>query len=116
MGGLTAAYAALRHPEVFGNVLSQSGSFWWPRGTPYDVGAEQLTREYARTPRRPVRFYLEVGLHEGDFMLSSNRHLRDVLVALAYDVEHVELNGGHSWLTWRGSLADGLVSLTRRWS
>ncbi len=28
-GGLAATYAALRHPETFGNVLSQSGSYWW---------------------------------------------------------------------------------------
>ncbi|MGH3348927.1 MAG: alpha/beta hydrolase-fold protein [Nocardioides sp.] len=115
LGGLTAAYAALLRSDVFGNVLSQSGSFWWPHGTPHDVGAEQLTRDYARTPRLPVRFHLEVGLHEGGFMLSANRHLRDVLVAREYDVDHVELNGGHSWLTWRGSFADALVSLTGRW-
>jgi enterochelin esterase family protein len=115
MGGLTAAYAALRHPEVFGNVLSQSGSFWWPRGSPHEVDAEQLTRDYARTPRLPIRFYLEVGLQEGPFMLASNRHLRDVLTAREYDVDYIELNGGHCWLNWRCSLADGLVSLTRQW-
>ena len=28
-GGLAAAYMGLRHPEVFGNVFSQSGAFWW---------------------------------------------------------------------------------------
>ncbi len=34
-GGLAAAWAALRHPETFGNVLSQSGSYWWsPQGDP----------------------------------------------------------------------------------
>jgi enterochelin esterase-like enzyme len=27
-GGLAAAYAAFEHPELFGNVLSQSGAFW----------------------------------------------------------------------------------------
>jgi enterochelin esterase family protein len=29
LGGLTAVYAGYRHPEVFTNVLCQSGSFWW---------------------------------------------------------------------------------------
>ena len=24
-----AAFAGLTHPEIFGNVLSQSGSYWW---------------------------------------------------------------------------------------
>ena len=34
-GGLAATTVAMRHPEVFGNVLSMSGSFWWsPPGTP----------------------------------------------------------------------------------
>lgn len=28
LGGLAAAHAALRYPEAFGRVLSQSGSFW----------------------------------------------------------------------------------------
>ena len=28
-GGLAATHAALTHPETFGNVLSQSGAFWW---------------------------------------------------------------------------------------
>ena len=29
LGGLTAAYVGYKHPEVFTNVLCQSGSFWW---------------------------------------------------------------------------------------
>ncbi len=32
-GCLAATYAALRHPEVFGNVLCQSGDFSWPPTT-----------------------------------------------------------------------------------
>src|SRR5262249_31723342 len=31
-GGLMAAFCGLRHSEVFGNVLSQSGSFWFVPG------------------------------------------------------------------------------------
>ena len=30
-GGLSALYAGLHWPQCFGLVLSQSGSFWWPR-------------------------------------------------------------------------------------
>ena len=29
LGGLMAAYAGLRHPEIFGKIIAQSGSFWW---------------------------------------------------------------------------------------
>ena len=28
LGGVMAAYCALNHPDVFGNVISQSGAFW----------------------------------------------------------------------------------------
>ena len=29
VGGFASAYLGLRHSEVFGNVMSQSGAFWW---------------------------------------------------------------------------------------
>ena len=32
LGGLMASYCGLRHSDVFGNVLSQSGSHWWYPG------------------------------------------------------------------------------------
>ncbi|MFP2911100.1 alpha/beta hydrolase-fold protein [Pyxidicoccus sp. 3LFB2] len=118
-GGLAAAFAGLRHPEVFGNVLSQSGSFWWAPD-----GAEEhewLASQFACSPRRQVRFHLNVGLLENGpspgnspSQLVANRHLRDVLRARGYDVSYRELNGGHDYIGWRGGLADGLMSLLGR--
>lgn len=112
-GGLAAAYAGLQHPEWFGNVYSQSGSFWWSA-----EGQEPswLTREFVRQPLRPVRFYLEAGLFEGNRaeqvgILESTRHLRDVLRAKGYAVHHREYAAGHDYLHWRGTLATGLTAL-----
>lgn len=109
-GGLTAAFAAFRRPERFGNALSQSGSFWWPDGTEFDGGSEWLTRQYATCEKLPVRFHVEVGLQEW-MLLPQNRHLRNVLEARGYDVTYREFNGGHDYACWRGGLADGLVGL-----
>ncbi|WKK24812.1 enterochelin esterase [Streptomyces olivoreticuli] len=109
-GGLTAAFAAFRRPERFGNALSQSGSFWWPDGTEFDSGSEWLTRQYALRERLPVRFRLEVGLQEW-MLLPQNRHLRDVLQARGYEVAYEEFNGGHDYACWRGGLAAGLAGL-----
>ncbi|WP_171166629.1 enterochelin esterase [Streptomyces sp. I05A-00742] len=109
-GGLTAAFAGFRRPERFGNVLSQSGSFWWPDGTEFDSGSEWLTRQYAVRERLPVRFRLEVGLQEW-MLLPQNRHLRDVLQARGYEVAYHEFNGGHDYACWRGGLAAGLAGL-----
>ena len=43
-GGLAATYTAIKHPDLFGNVISQSGSYgWYPAlptsGTPATTGA-----------------------------------------------------------------------------
>lgn len=112
-GGLAAAYAGLQHPEWFGNVYSQSGSFWW--GAPGQEPSS-LTRDYVLAPVRPVRFYLEAGLFEGNRtgqvgILESTRHLRDVLRAKGYAVQHREYAAGHDYLHWRGTLATGLTAL-----
>lgn len=112
-GGLAAAYLGLQHPEWFGNVYSQSGSFWW--STPGQEPSS-LTRDYVQAPVKPVRFYLEAGLFEGNRtgqigILESTRHLRDVLRAKGYSVQHREYAAGHDYLHWRGTLATGLTAL-----
>lgn len=112
LGGLTAAYAGLRAWQRFGNVIAQSGSFWWPSGTPFEADACWLTRQYATTPARPVRIWLEAGLLEG---ADRARQLRDVLDARGYDLAYSEYYGGHDYACWRGSLADALVRLAGGW-
>ncbi len=120
-GGLMAAYCGLRHPEVFGNVLSQSGSFWYTpeamkmteRPLPF-VETGWLTRKFVEAPRSPVRFYLEVGRLEMSFtanQVAENRRLRDVLQAKGYDVTYSEFTGGHDGFCWRGTFARGLLAL-----
>ncbi|HJZ79949.1 MAG TPA: alpha/beta hydrolase-fold protein, partial [Pyrinomonadaceae bacterium] len=64
MGGLAAACVASQHPEVFGNVLSQSGSYWWSPDN--DLEDQWLTRQIAQRPRVPVDFYLSIGLLESE--------------------------------------------------
>jgi len=123
LGGLAAVYCGLRHPEVFGNVLSQSGSFWYFDGWKESADVFErniftdsgwLTREFAKAPRLPLRFFMEVGMLEQAIsinMVLENRRLHDVLVAKGYPVTYSEYNGGHDMLCWRGSLADGLIAL-----
>lgn len=116
-GGLASAFFAFRRPDVFGNVLSQSGAFW-PGHTRDDPEREWLTRQYESSPKLPVRLVLQVGILEvvntpngGPSILATNRHLRDVLKAKGYDVSYREVAGGHEPLSWRGGMADGLVQL-----
>lgn len=113
--GLAAAHAALEHSDAFGNVLSSSGSFWW--GVTADGEPEWLTRQYAAVVRKPIRFWVDVGLLELDqghplaAGIDPNRHFRTVLRAKGYDVTYHEAPGGHEYATFRRSLVKGLQAL-----
>lgn len=120
LGGLASAYAALRYPGLFGNVLAMSGAFM--ASQPRDAkGPGALMRAYARAPKLPLRFYLDCGSKEtmvfpgsGMTLLGSVRHMRDVLEAKGYPVSFVEFEGGHDYVCWRSSIADGLIQLLGR--
>ncbi len=130
LGGLQAAFVGLKHSEVFGNVLSQSGSFAWkPDG---EKDWEWLNSQFAVSPRLPLRFSFEAGLMEGTWwwrdlmaklpnalpanlidptLLAANRNLRDTLQSKGYAVHYTEFNGNHGMLNWRGTLASHLIAL-----
>ena len=137
-GGLASAYVALCHSEVFGNVLSLSGAFWWSfehnggvcgsrcpesGGTGGEYSKDGTTegnfmaKEFLASRKLPLRFYLTAGTFEvdreatGGGILETTRQLRDVLLAKGYDVRYEQFVGGHDGLSWRGSLADGLIAL-----
>src|SRR5262245_27103101 len=55
-GGLAAAYVAFRRPDVFGNVLSQSGAFWRGDEASNDSPYEFLTRQLSSSPKKDLRF------------------------------------------------------------
>jgi enterochelin esterase-like enzyme len=109
-GGLASVYAGLEHPEVFGNVISLSGSFSWkPAGS---QTAEWLTHLVEASSRKPLRFYLEVGLMESYVVqIGTNRRMRNTLKTKGYPVDYVEYDGGHSFLTWSCGMVAGLENL-----
>lgn len=110
LGGLVASFTGLQHPDVFGNVLSMSGSYWWEWGDQEE--REWLTRRFEEASREPVRFFVAVGaMEKADSQLSTNRRFANVLAEKGYSVEFQEFNGGHGYISWRRSLLDGLISL-----
>ena len=115
-GGLASTRIAHAYPNVFGNVISMSGSYWWnPKGTP-SQDLEYTARRVASTPLVQVRLFLAAGLFEtgqagSPDILSSNRHLRTVLQAKGNDVILREYAAAHDYIYWRGALSDGLIAL-----
>lgn len=102
LGGLAAAFCALRRPDLFGLVLSQSGAYQF-----VDYAAPA---RFAVEERVSLRFYLDVGSFER-MQVTANLHMRDVLVAKGYDVDYRTFPGGHDYFWWRETIADGLISL-----
>lgn len=121
LGGLSAMFAGLYWPERFACVLSQSGSFWWPKYEllkspseykPVNLNeakgwlAEQVETEL-NIPR-PIHIFMEVGTYE-DIMLDVNLSLYRELVAVGHQVEYRRYCGGHDKICWRGGLVEGLA-------
>jgi enterochelin esterase-like enzyme len=114
-GGLAAGYTAFVHPELFGNVLSQSGSFWWSPTYLQDVSpspnAGWMVKQFAEAARKPLRFYMSVGAWESAGMLSGNRILHSVLVGKGDEVVYSEVVSGHNYANFQQSFPDGLIAL-----
>jgi enterochelin esterase-like enzyme len=122
-GGIAAVYAGLRYSEIFGNVLCQSGSFWWAPdhdgGINTDATTETgwLAKQFIDSPKLPLKFWMDAGVFEvdsrgvGGAILEPSRHMRDVLLAKGYEVHYQQFVSGHDYLNWRGTLADGLIAL-----
>ena len=132
-GGIASAFIAFKHPEIFGNILSMSGAYSWYPGAEYwqqriknlenlvhwwskedEREKEWLIRQFAQTERLPLKFYLDVGiLEETDptGLFISNRHFRSILQEKEYSFSYVEFLGGHDFVCWRSSIADGLIYL-----
>lgn len=139
LGGNAVVYLALKHPEIFGNVISQSGGFMYPQRRTETLRPplggefleenfpekEFLARQFAAAPKLPIRFYLEAGLMEDAIwretpprfasvsLLASTRHLRDVLRAKGYSVCYHEFNGAHEDLSWRETFSSALLKLSK---
>jgi len=115
-GGLASSYIALNYSNLFGNVLSQSGSYW--RGIKVTDSIPWLTEQYKSSPKLPIRFYLDCGLQETVMRTFSNfnfiekhRHMRDVLKSKGYEIYYQEFQSGHDWTGWRKTLPEGLIVL-----
>lgn len=115
-GGLGATWNALQHPEVFGNVLSMSGSYWW---APKGEDPEWLIREIETMPAQPIRFFLEAGLFEqrGSWggIIQNHYQLLEVLKHKGYSVDAIELPSGHDYVSWCETLYEGTKQLTSQW-
>jgi enterochelin esterase-like enzyme len=124
-GGIASANLAFFHPEIFGNVISQSGAFWRGNEGSNEAPWEWLTTQYANSPKKDVRFVMDVGALEtskvlggtGPVFIETNRRLHDVLQAKGYSVVYTEVpNGQHAPQFWKPRLPVDVVAIVSGWN
>lgn len=121
-GGLASVFVAIERPDLFGNVLSQSGAFWRGAEASNEPPYEWLTSHIEASPSRAVRFYLDVGALENrgalggaaPSILDANRHLKATLERKGYSiVSYTEVpEGQHAPQYWMMNLPRGIVLLS----
>tara|TARA_R110002111_G_scaffold64821_1_gene106460 strand:- start:613 stop:1338 length:726 start_codon:yes stop_codon:yes gene_type:complete len=111
--GLAATYVALRSPNTFTKIISQSGSYWW--------NDCWLVEQYARLKTQlPIEFYLDVGnkeiqtevdhghVQQAISQIEGVSRLRDVLFESGHTVNYFEFDGHHDTAKWRETLPGAL--------
>jgi enterochelin esterase-like enzyme len=111
--GAAASFAvARRHPDMFGRMLLQSGSFAFSdigeseRG-PLFAPIEAMVNAFRAHPEPfSERVFVSCGTFES--LIYENRSLVPVLQSTGMEVRYVEARDGHNWENWRDRLRDGL--------
>jgi enterochelin esterase family protein len=119
LGALSMLHAHRRHPETFGALFLQSGSFFRPRTD----AQESLFPRFLRMSRfvggvlrgrdaTPIPVTVSCGL--GEENLANNRAVAEALRAQGYDVRFVEFRDAHTWVGWRDVWDPWLPELLQR--
>jgi enterochelin esterase-like enzyme len=102
-GGLMSMYTGFRMPEIFGNVICQSGVFGMD-GRDFAV-VDLMRAGYARD----LKIWMDVGTL--DELLEDNRRMVALLDKRQYRVTYREFSAGHNYTAWRDDVWRGLEAL-----
>jgi len=115
-GGECSAFIAFHHPDIFGKVLSQSGSLWrdleWYDVNGVDYRGDWLINRFLVEKNKNLKIFLDWGLQE-DMVLGANRKFVRILDQLHYDFKFIEFNGWHDWSNSRKTFPVGLLYLLK---
>ncbi len=109
LGGLLSATLAWERPDLFQKVVAQSGAFLFSedmdRRVPWG-GNEGFRQQVLGEEPRDIRWHLDCGTIE--WLIGSNRRLRDALSRRGMAVSLIERSAGHNWINWKNGLAAGM--------
>ncbi|XMB86850.1 alpha/beta hydrolase-fold protein [Mycoplasmatota bacterium WC44] len=115
LGSIMASYMAIKEPKIFGNVLSQSGAFYWEPSED-ESKRNQIIKQFNRSKKENIDFYLSIGnlerVHEEHF--NANLEMYKTLRDKGYNVSFEENPGGHTNFDCAITLPQGLKSLLKK--
>jgi enterochelin esterase family protein len=106
LGGSMALFTALRLPQAFHKVLSQSGAFISPD---YQYVVVDLV---SCGPPSNMDIWIDAG--RLDWLLDGNRQMYALLMEKNYRVKYREFSAGHNFTAWRDDIWHGLEALYKR--
>ena len=116
-GGLAATFIGFHHPDMFGKVLSQSGSLWrdldWYDINGNDYRGDWLINRFLTEERKELKLFLDWGLQE-NWCLQSGRRMVRALSEKGYEYKFIEFNGYHDWSNSRKTFPEGLMYLLKK--
>lgn len=107
LGGLTAFYLGFKHPNLFGNILSQSGSLNRKKADNSDEAYWSVQYIYEQD-LLPLQIYMNAGCLEVEALQEANALTYEALCQKGYSVNYQLFNGGHDVLWWRETFHFGL--------
>jgi enterochelin esterase family protein len=114
-GAVASLYAATRHPDTWGRLLLQSGSFAFTdigdhqRGALWDPVVQFVNGFRDNPPRLGARVFQSCGTFES--LIYYNRSLVPLFQKVTDAHVFVEAPDGHNWINWRDRLREGLSFL-----
>jgi enterochelin esterase-like enzyme len=111
-GAVASLHTAWQRPEVFGNLLLQSGSFAFSevgphtRGETFDPVVRFMNAWRGQPGTLPARMFISCGIYES--LIWENRALIAFLQDKGSDIRYREVRDGHNWENWRDRLQDAL--------
>ncbi len=103
LGGLITLYTALRHPDVFRNAASQSGSLWFKEGE-----LVKLLGRPVKDQAKVLNLFMDVGTYEPEEMMTFNRQGFTAAKKAGHSVIYTEYPSTHDWMSWRNRLQETL--------
>jgi len=111
LGGLNAAYIALKQHNLFGKLFCHSSAFYWNDDEKCETGL--IVKEFEKCVKLPLKIYLTIGEFEKDFDYHYNANIsfKNILEDKGYEYLYEEFTGGHTYMDAKINFSNGLIYL-----